>query len=83
MAKNTIERDPPVALLYPQPIWFRILKYTLFFGMLYFFWGDKWVWMILPVTVVLGIVLNLWYNYKSHRGIRHNKAMEHTSKNGR
>ena len=33
--------DFGVAVFYPQPVWFRILKYTLVFGMLYFLWGDK------------------------------------------
>jgi len=56
--------DFGVAVFYPQPVWFRILKYTLVFGMLYFLWGDKWIWMVLPATVVLGVVLHLWYRYK-------------------
>ena len=64
MSGRAKKSDFGVAVFYPQPVWFRILKYVLVFGMLYFLWGNKWVWMVLPATLVLGVVLHLWYRYK-------------------
>jgi len=67
MAFNkTIKREIEVAFSkHSQPVWFRVLKYILLACILYFFWGSKWLWIILSVMFVFSISLHLWYRFKT------------------
>lgn len=61
-----IKRELEVAFSkHSQPVWFRILKYILIGGMLYFFWGNKLLWIIFPVLFVFSLCLHFWYRYKT------------------
>lgn len=61
-----IKRELEVAFSkHSQPVWFRILKYILIGGMLYFFWGSKLLWIIFPVLFVFSLCLHFWYRYKT------------------
>jgi len=63
---NIIKREFAVAFSKDaQPVWFRIIKYTLLGTFLYFFWGETLLWIILLVVFVLGLALHFWYRYKT------------------
>jgi hypothetical protein len=66
MRNETIKRELEVAFSkHSQPVWFRILKYILIGGMLYFLWGSKLLWIILPILFILSLCLHFWYRYKT------------------
>ena len=63
---ETIKRELEVAFSkHSQPVWFRILKYILLGGALYFFWGSKLLWIGLLVMFVFSLSLHFWYRYKT------------------
>ena len=68
MALNkTIKRELEVAFSkHAQPVWLRVLKYIVLGCLLYFFWGEKLLWIILTVVLLLGLSLHFWYRYKTH-----------------
>jgi hypothetical protein len=48
---KTMKREIEVAFSkHSQPVWFRILKYILLIAILYFFWGEKLLWIILLIA---------------------------------
>jgi hypothetical protein len=49
-----------------QPIWLRILKYSVLGGIVYLFWGEKLLWIILLTLLVSGLLLHFWFRYKTH-----------------
>jgi hypothetical protein len=49
-----------------QPIWFRLLKYTLIGLYIYFFWSSDFFWTILLVVLGLSLLLHFWYRYKTN-----------------
>jgi hypothetical protein len=64
---KTIKRELEVAFSKrSQPIWFRILKYILLVGILFFFWGTKLLWIILVTMFTSAMLLHFWYRYKTH-----------------
>ena len=64
--KKILKREIEVALSkHSQPAWFRILKYILLAIILYFFWGSKYLWIILLILFVLAMLLHFWYRYKT------------------
>lgn len=64
--QKIIKREIEVAFSkHAQPVWFRILKYILLGCLVYFFWGSKWLWIILLIIFVLGLSLHFWYRYKT------------------
>jgi hypothetical protein len=61
-----MKREVEVAFSrHSQPIWFRILKYVVLGSIVYFFWGSKWLWIILLILFVLSMGLHFWYRYKT------------------
>lgn len=63
---KTLKREIEVAFSKnAQPVWFRILKYIVLGGMLYFFWESKLLWIILLIMFVFAMVLHFWYRYKT------------------
>jgi hypothetical protein len=48
-----------------QPIWFRILKYILLGSIIYFFWGSKWLWIIIGGMFVIALLVHFWVRYKT------------------
>jgi len=63
---ETIKREIEVAFSKnAQPVWFRILKYIVLGGLLYFFWGSKLLWIILLILFVFALALHFWYRYKT------------------
>ena len=68
MALNkTIKRELEVAFSKrSQPVWFRILKYILLGGIMFFFWGTKLLWIILLIMFAFAMLLHFWYRYKTH-----------------
>ncbi len=63
----TIKRELEVAFSKDvQPIWFRIVKYILLGGLIYFVWGTKLLWIILLSLFVVGTSLHFWFRYKTH-----------------
>jgi hypothetical protein len=65
--RKTIKRELEVAFSkHSQPIWFRVLKYILLGFILFFFWGTKLLWIILPIMFAFAMVLHFWYRHKTH-----------------
>jgi hypothetical protein len=63
---KTIKRELEVAFSkHSQPIWFRVLKYILLGGILYFFWGTQLLWIILLIMFAFSLLLHFWYRYKT------------------
>lgn len=63
---STIKREIEVAFSkHAQPVWFRILKYIVLAISLYFFWESPWLWIILPVLLMLALALHFWYRHKT------------------
>ncbi|HET6765952.1 MAG TPA: hypothetical protein VFH08_01090 [Chitinophagaceae bacterium] len=64
---KTIKRELEVAFSkHAQPIWFRILKYIVLGGIVFFFWGTTLLWIILLVMFAFAMVLHFWYRYKTN-----------------
>ena len=64
--KKILNREMEVAFSkHSQPVWFRIAKYIVLGLVLYFFWGNRYLWIILGVLLVLALVLHFWYRYKT------------------
>jgi len=64
---KTVKREIEVAFSkHAQPIWFRIFKYIFLAGILYIFWGSKWLWISLVIMFTSGILLHFWYRHKTH-----------------
>jgi hypothetical protein len=62
-----IKREIEVAFSkHSQPVWFRILKYILLGSALYFFWGNRLLWIILLIFFIFALFLHFWYRYKTH-----------------
>ncbi|WP_299582115.1 hypothetical protein [Mucilaginibacter sp.] len=75
---ETIKREPEVAFSkHSQPGWFRILKYILIGGMLYFLWGSKLLWIILPILFILSMCLHFWYRFKTQRWTKNYGLWKH------
>ena len=63
---KTIKRELEVAFSKrSQPIWFRIVKYILLAGILFFFWGTTLLWIILLTMFAFAMLLHFWYRYKT------------------
>ncbi len=63
---KTIKREIEVAFSkHAQPIWFRVVKYTLLGVVLYCFWGSQLLWVILLTLFVDALLLHFWYRYKT------------------
>jgi hypothetical protein len=65
--KKIIQREIEVAFSkHSQPAWFRIVKYVLLAVICYFFWGSRWLWIILIILLVPALLLHFWYRYKTN-----------------
>ncbi|MHB1278678.1 MAG: hypothetical protein ACYC1Q_09780 [Bacteroidia bacterium] len=63
---KTTKREFEVAFSkHAQPVWFRIVKYLVLTCFIYFFWSSPYFWTILSVFFLLGLLLHLWYRYKT------------------
>ncbi|MCE9538924.1 MAG: hypothetical protein K8R85_06870 [Bacteroidetes bacterium] len=63
---KSIKREIEVAFSkHSQPFWFRILKYILLAGFIYFFRGSELLWIILLIVFVFAMSLHFWYRYKT------------------
>ena len=64
--KKTINREFEVAFSKnSQPIWFRVLKYILLGGVIYFFRESRWMWIILTALLVVALIVHFWVRYKT------------------
>jgi hypothetical protein len=64
---KTIKREIEVAFSkHAQPLWFRIFKYILLGGLLYFFWESEILWISLGIVFAFALFLHLWYRHKTH-----------------
>jgi hypothetical protein len=62
-----VRREVEVAFSkHSQPIWFRILKYSLLALLIYFFYGDEEFWIGFGVFLVIAMILHFWYRYKTN-----------------
>ncbi|MEJ0101576.1 MAG: hypothetical protein WDO19_03000 [Bacteroidota bacterium] len=68
MAFNkTIQREIEVAFSkQAQPLWFRVVKWIVTAGIIYFFWNSKWLWVILIILFVLSLSIHFWFRYKTN-----------------
>jgi len=58
--KKILERELQVAFSrQSQPAWFRVLKYVLLGLILYFFWGTKYLWIILVILLVFALLVQV------------------------
>jgi len=65
-SKDTVRREMEVAFSKnAQPLWLRILKYVLLAGLIYFLWGNKWLWIIVVSMLVIALLVHFWYRYKT------------------
>ena len=63
-----------------QSVWFRILKYILLLSALYFFWGNKFLWITLGVLPVFSLSLHFWYRYKTKGWTQNYGLWKHNKK---
>ena len=76
--KKILERELEVAFSkQSQPAWFRILKYVLLGLILYFFWGTKYLWIILVILLVFALFLHFWYRYKTQGWTKSYRMWKH------
>lgn len=74
----TIKRELEVAFSkHSQPLWFRILKYILLGVAIYFFWGSKWLWIILVILLLFSMSLHFWYRYKTQAWTKSYRLWKH------
>ncbi len=63
---KSFKREIEVAFSkHAQPIWFRILKYILLGCLIYFLWGNEWIWLVFGIIFILSLSLHFWYRYKT------------------
>lgn len=63
---SIVKRELEVAFSkHAQPLWFRLLKYTLLVLLFYFYGGTRIFWIILGIVFILGLLLHLWYRHKT------------------
>jgi predicted lysophospholipase L1 biosynthesis ABC-type transport system permease subunit len=63
---KTIKRELEVAFSKDsQPVWLRILKYVLLGALIYWLWGTRLLWIILPTMLILALCLHFWVRYKT------------------
>ena len=78
-----IRREFEVAFSkHSQPIWFRVLKYILLGTIIFFFWGTKLLWIILPITFVFAMLLHFWYRYKTNGWTKSYSLWKHEKDRG-
>ncbi|MEK6782615.1 MAG: hypothetical protein AABY93_12975 [Bacteroidota bacterium] len=76
-----IKREIEVAFSkHSQPVWFRILKYTLLGFVLYFFWGSQLLWTGLLIMFVFALSLHFWYRYKTQGWTKSYGLWKHVKK---
>jgi len=64
--KQLLKRELEVAFSRKsQPVWFRVVKYIVIGCLIYFLRGTSLLWILLSSLFVLGLVLHLWYRYKT------------------
>ena len=64
---KAVKREIEVAFAkHAQPVWLRILKYIFLACLIYFFWGNRLLWIILPSLLVAALTLHFWYRHKTH-----------------
>ena len=49
-----------------QPVWFRILKYSIVLLLIYFFRQSKLFWIIFFIVCVSALLLHFWVRYKTN-----------------
>lgn len=64
--RKTLHREVEVAFSkHAQPVGFRVIKYTVLTVIVYFFWGNPFLWPVLIGVFVFSILLHLWYRHKT------------------
>jgi len=64
--KKALKREAEVAFSkHSRPIWFRVLKYILLTCLIWFLWGNKWLWITLLILLVFSLSRHFWYRYKT------------------
>ena len=64
--RETIRREMEVSFSKKtQSVPVRILKYIIIGGLLYFFWGNRWLPIIFISLLVLALLLHFWARYKT------------------
>ncbi|AQG80474.1 hypothetical protein [Spirosoma montaniterrae] len=53
-----------------QPVWFRLVKYTVLTTLVYIFWHSTTFWGLFALAVVGGVGLHLFYRYKTNAWTR-------------
>ncbi|EMO54067.1 hypothetical protein LEP1GSC172_3725 [Leptospira noguchii] len=48
-----------------QPLWFRMLKYSLMFYLLYLLKDSEYLWPILITAFFISLTVHLWFRYKT------------------
>lgn len=48
-----------------QPLWFRILKWTLAFGLVVFLWGTPLFWWVMLGGLVLSLTVHFTWRWKT------------------
>jgi hypothetical protein len=64
---ETIKRELVITFSkHAQPLWFRVLKYTIIGSMVYLFWGSELLWEFLAIVFVVALIGHFWFRYKTH-----------------
>jgi hypothetical protein len=64
--KRALRRELEVAFSkHAQPVWFRIVKYIVIAGFIYFLWGSPWLWITLLLLMPPATALHFWYRHKT------------------
>jgi hypothetical protein len=63
---NPIEKELRVALSRrAQPVWFRVVKWTVFISVTILLWSSPYFWWWLGGGIALGLVVHFIYRWKT------------------
>ncbi len=64
--KKILQREVEVAFSrHAQPVRFRVVKYIVLVSAIYLWWNSRYLWWRLAFLFVGGVILHLFYRYKT------------------
>ena len=48
-----------------QPLWFRVLKWSLLLSLVYWFGSTRWFWPVMPGLLAAGLTVHFFYRWKT------------------
>jgi len=61
-----VRREIRVCLsLRAQPLWFRVLKWSIFLPLMFWLWPTRWFWPVILTTFVAALTLHSFYRWRT------------------